>query len=206
MTVSEKTKKKWLGKLNARPCVLTEQDIIYLRSHYRKLEKERDSGAAEFRATFYDTLASTAIKLTKEHSEKGRQYLLDKSLKKNGDRRKNCKLTEKQLNVLRCPDLYHYLVDISDDFSTSGKIPIYRAVAADGSYFDYTGVPYFRLEVLDEFHSITPPKEPKKITHNLKLIHCESEGVRRCRANIKAAKLRDKRQASRRLENNKKII
>lgn len=134
---------KWLNRVNDYKTPWTEQEIIYFRKAIG-LAGIKDSN---LRADLYHSFVDQAgiYNITQEQSEKGRQYLLDKSLKRNGQMRKGSKLTERELAVLRDPTMIHYFVGL---WGIGGHyLPIYRAQTESEAAFEYTGTTYDRMMV-----------------------------------------------------------
>lgn len=86
--------------------------------------------------------------ITKEQSEKGRDYLLNKSLRRDGKQRKGNKLGTREIDILLDKRMIHYFVGVRP--MGGNYVPIYRAVITgkDYRYFEYTGTSYNQLEVI----------------------------------------------------------
>jgi hypothetical protein len=68
------------------------------------------------------------IKLTEEQTEKGREWLIRKNLKNNGQLRKNATLSENEISVLKDTQTAAYLSDFCDfgNRYVTNNVPIYR--------------------------------------------------------------------------------
>ena len=78
------------------------------------------------------------IRLTAEQTEKGREWLIRKNLKHNGQFRKNATLSENDISVLKDAKTEAYLSDFYDlgnGFITN-NVPIYR-YENENDYFEY---------------------------------------------------------------------
>ena len=79
------------------------------------------------------------IRLTEEQSEKGREWLLRKNLKNNGQFRKNATLSENNISVLKDAKTEAYLsefYDLGNGFITNNS-PIYRYKNANDCFEYY---------------------------------------------------------------------
>lgn len=81
------------------------------------------------------------LDLTKEQQRKGIQFLTKTHFRKDGTQRKSSKLTPEQLDVIK--NFSHFLfVGLEHETFANGTginaIPLYRTVAKDGTYFDYS--------------------------------------------------------------------
>ena len=108
----------------------TEKQIQLLKS---RMNKSRENA--------YEINDLTAnimpIKLTAEQTAKGREWLLRKNLKNNGEFRKNATLSEIETSVLKNAK-EAYLSDFYDlgDGIFSNNVPIYR-YENENDYFEY---------------------------------------------------------------------
>lgn len=140
---------KWMARIQDTKTPWTEQEIIYFR---------KAIGLAGIKSEHLRNCLRTAFNsmnpyysITREQSEKGRKYLLDKSLKKNGQKRKGCKLGEWELDILRNPDMVHYFVGLHQpQASLEYYLPVYRAIVTGETcwYFEYIGASYELMEVI----------------------------------------------------------
>jgi hypothetical protein len=98
-------------------------------------------------------LQTGGARITDQHDEKGRSYMLSKSFKKDGSPRKNGVLSEAQGKVLE--NLQHHLL-VDFRYDSIGRVQaVYRAVAKDGTYFDYMGCQY---EYIDYVSGVRSPR------------------------------------------------
>lgn len=97
----------------------TEKQILLLKSRMNR-NKENEQEISDLTADIMP------IKLTEEQAEKGREWLLRKNLKNNGEFRKNATLSDYEISVLKnakgayLSDFYN-LGDI-----IANNVPIYR--------------------------------------------------------------------------------
>ena len=142
---------KWMDKIETVQ-VATEKDVIYLSKAigYYGLTHENERFA--LRCALAKRLDEGGIHLTPEHQRKGTDYLLGKSLRKDGTRRKGCKLGTRELGILLSADVGHKWVSIFPQYNgmgfVMGYLPIYRAYTDDGRSFEYTGTTYDQMEVV----------------------------------------------------------
>ena len=109
---------------------ITEKQIMLLQ---KRLNNSRESANE-----LYMMVANIMpIKLTAEQEAKGREWLLNKNLKKNGEFRKQATLTETETSVLNTSK-DAYLSDFYDlgDGRFVNNVPIYRYANSD-DYFEY---------------------------------------------------------------------
>ena len=110
---------------------VTEKQIMLLKS---RMNKSRES----FEEIMDLSDEIMPIRLTEEQSEKGREWLIRKNLKNNGEFRKNATLSENEINVLKDPQTAAYLDDFYNlgNIYISNHVPIYRYANSD-DYFEY---------------------------------------------------------------------
>ena len=99
----------------------TEKQILLLKSRMNR-NKENASEINELTANIMP------IRLTAEQAEKGREWLLRKNLKNNGEFRKNATLSENEISVLKDTQTAAYLSDFCDfgNRYVTNNVPIYR--------------------------------------------------------------------------------
>ena len=109
----------------------TEKQINLLKNRINKSD-ESASEINDLTANFMP------IKLTDEQTAKGREWLLRKNLKNNGQFRKNATLSENEISVLKDAKTEAYLSDFYDlgDGRFVNNVPIYRYANSD-DYFEY---------------------------------------------------------------------
>ena len=109
----------------------TEKQINLIK---RRINK-RDESASEM----FNSLDSVMpIKLTAEQTAKGREWLLRKNLKNNGQFRKNATLSENNISILKDAKTEAYLsefYDLGNGYITN-NVPIYR-YENENDAFDY---------------------------------------------------------------------
>ena len=99
----------------------TEQQINLI---IRRMNKSRENAHEMF--NLLDSVMP--IRLTEEQTEKGREWLLRKNLKNNGQFRKNATLSENNISVLKDAKTEAYLSDFYDlgNGYITNNVPIYR--------------------------------------------------------------------------------
>ena len=100
---------------------VTEQQINLIK---RRMNKSREN-ASEINDL---TANIMPIKLTEEQTEKGREWMIRKNLKNNGEFRKNATLPEYAISVLKDAKTEAYLsefYDLGNGYITN-NVPIYR--------------------------------------------------------------------------------
>lgn len=134
---------KWLKRIKDVSSPWTENEIIY----FRKAIGPAGIKDAVLRSKLVGEFNRWTVRhITREQSERGRNYLLSKSFKQNGNRRKGCIFGTRELDILN--KLYtHYFVGL---YWTNNRytVPIYRAVDVDGNFFDYTGTYYSNIKIV----------------------------------------------------------
>jgi type I site-specific restriction endonuclease len=109
----------------------TEKQILLLKS---RINKSRENAHEMFK--MLDSVMP--IKLTAEQTAKGREWLLRKNLKNNGQFRKNATLSENEISILKDAKTEAYLsnfYDLGNGFITN-NVPIYR-YENENDAFDY---------------------------------------------------------------------
>ena len=110
----------------------TEKQILLLKS---RMNKSRENAHEMF--NLLDSVLP--IRLTEEQTAKGREWLLRKNLKNNGQFRKNATLSENNISVLKDAKTEAYLSDFYDlgnGFITNNA-PIYRYKNANDCFEYY---------------------------------------------------------------------
>ena len=111
---------------------ITEKQINLIKKRINK----RDESASEM----FNLLDSVMpIKLTAEQTAKGREWLLRKNLKNNGQFRKNATLSENSISVLKDAKTEAYLsefYDLGNGFIIN-NVPIYRYENENDAFYYY---------------------------------------------------------------------
>ena len=109
----------------------TEKQIQLLKSRMNK-SRENASEINDLTANIMP------IKLTAEQTAKGREWLLRKNLKNNGQLRKNATLSDNAISVLKDAKTEAYLSDFYDlgNGYITNNVPIYR-YENENDYFEY---------------------------------------------------------------------
>lgn len=152
-----KSYNKWtnliINKLKWENAPFTESEVIYLRKAIGPSGlKDRDL-AYDLSQHFTDLMPRDGYNITLEHQQKGIDYLRDNTFKKSGKLRKNNIFNEYCINILNNYKEFKF-VGLHEQvnfygYSSGHVLPIYRCIAEDGTYFDYTGTMYSMIEVLD---------------------------------------------------------
>lgn len=137
--MESKAFKKWSARIENGPLTWTEHEIIYLRKAIGYCGLKSNDERQILRYKFQVYCEKNCVVITKVHDRKGQNYMLSKSLKQNGQLRKNNKLSGKQIEIMKALD-FHRIIGL---YNTAGNniLPVYRAVSKVGS-FDYTGATY----------------------------------------------------------------
>ena len=99
----------------------TEKQILLLKS---RINKSRENAHEMFK--MLDSVMP--IRLTEEQTAKGREWLIRKNLKNNGQFRKNATLSENEISILKDAKTEAYLsnfYDLGNGYITN-NVPIYR--------------------------------------------------------------------------------
>ena len=109
----------------------TEKQIQLLKSRMNK-SRENASEINDLTANIMP------IKLTAEQTAKGREWLLRKNLKNNGQLRKNATLSDNAISILKDAKTEAYLSDFYDlgNGYITNNVPIYR-YKNENDAFDY---------------------------------------------------------------------
>jgi type I site-specific restriction endonuclease len=109
----------------------TEKQILLLKS---RINKSRENAHEMFK--MLDSVMP--IKLTAEQTAKGREWLLRKNLKNNGQFRKNATLSENEISILKDAKTEAYLSNFYDLGTryVINNVPIYR-YENENDAFDY---------------------------------------------------------------------
>lgn len=144
-----KTYSKWVARVNDAERPWTESEIIYCRKATGHCGLKSHDERIALTALLRDTLADIGgYKITAEQDAKGCEYLLSQSVRKNGEKRKGCKLAEFDIAVLTRFSHHLFVGMYYPQHGFNHWFPIYRAVAVDGSWFEYVGCTYSQLSVL----------------------------------------------------------
>lgn len=143
-----KTYLKWFALCS--DVVWTESDIIYFRKAIGMSGLKDDRLRSALYRTFIDRMPEGGYRLTREQQSKGTQYLLSKSLKQNGERRKGCILGTHEIGILLDPSVQHTLTHLAPQYNGLDEVLAYMAVyraSARGRWFEYLGTSYEQSEV-----------------------------------------------------------
>lgn len=145
-----KTFNKWKDlidtKLKYSNAPWGEKEVVYFRRALGLAGmKDRDK-ALELRFYFDEVMPFDGYNITVEHQQKGINYLRDNTFKKNGQLRKNNIFGQSEIDIINNYKEFKFvgLIDVRGYY-----LPIYRCIAENGDYFDYTGTMYSMIEILD---------------------------------------------------------
>lgn len=138
--------KKWLARIEDKKTAWTEQEIIFFRRAIGQCGLKDPAERALLRSLFADAVENEGYKITREQDMKGLRYLLDKSLKKNGEHRKGSKFGTFELAVL-LHFSHHTLSGLYRDTYCEHYLPIYRAYDTEGNWFEYVGTTYEQIQI-----------------------------------------------------------
>lgn len=140
--MKEKTFKKWKQVLENRDFI-TERDLISIRNVINRAFATGNDEAVQYANKLLLIFEIKTFRLEQEHSEKGTNYILSKSLKKNGEYRKNNKITSAHEYILHGDGIKHVLIGLYNigEGRATHFVPLYRVIS-DNGYFKYTGVAY----------------------------------------------------------------
>jgi hypothetical protein len=157
---TSKAFKRWKARIEDTKTPWTEKEIVYFRAAIGKSGLARDEERHTLKDLFKEMIDNTGgVRITQVQDIKGQQYLLNNSLKLNGEPRKNNILGSMELNILKTLD-YHLFVGVYNPVGFQGfdsYLPIYRAISTSGAFFEYTGTVYDQITII-------------KTTPNLKLV------------------------------------
>jgi hypothetical protein len=146
--MTNQTKKRYENILD-KP-MLSENDIVAFKA---QLNKHRYSEGSNINDIIY-LFAQNRVKydgydLTPEHTEKGINYLISKTYTLNGKLRKNNKFSGDELVILANFDKFKLIGFFCEPEFNNTYVPVYRVFDKNGKYFDYTGVRYDFIRVLE---------------------------------------------------------
>lgn len=134
----------------------TESEIIYFRKYINTRNLDSD-----LIPKFYRCMPENGYQLTAAQDQKGTNYLLNNSIKKNGQLRKGSKLDSHEINILlNSPtNTFIGLQDLNTmKYGFTQYVAVYRMTDKDGRWFEYTGVTYSMLEVISYGKNNDRPK------------------------------------------------
>jgi hypothetical protein len=154
MNKLSKTYKKWQNIIDDKQkwsnAPFSEHEVIYLRKAIGSSGLKCIDERYTLLSHFQDTMPETGFNITVDHQQKGIDYLRNNTYKKNGTLRKNNILGSFERGVIDNFKEFK-LVDLrnASENSYDFYLPIYRCIAKDGSYFDYTGTVYSMIKITD---------------------------------------------------------
>ena len=132
--MENKTFQKYL-QLTKKGHVWTESEIIYFRK-YINGSSPLDADSIE---QLINSIEGKTYRITDAQTVKGITWLKNHCFRLDGKVRKGCKLMPFELSVIKNFKEFRFvgLWNASDN-AYRNYLPIYRTIAKDGSYFDYT--------------------------------------------------------------------
>lgn len=148
--------KKWMERIQDTERPWTESEIIYFRKAIGAAGIKDAEVRKELHNLFWDTLHGndySIYRITDEHSTKGQRYLLERSLRRDGGYRKNSKLGYREIGILRALSHHLFVGLYRPQGGLDYYLPVYRAVALDGQWFEYVGATYEQVIILSGSYS-----------------------------------------------------
>ena len=154
---NNKTLNKWMNlvddKIKWANAPFSEHEIVYFRKAIGSCGLKDSDHRVRLLDHFENLMPVDGYNITEEQKTKGINYLRENTYKKNGQLRKN--------NIFG--DFERHVIENYVDFKFIGVYPatnglglnsgyyspIYRCIASDGTYFDYIGVAYSMIRVLN---------------------------------------------------------
>lgn len=138
---------KWMRRVLDIETPWTEHEIIYFRRAVGVSGIRDEDAKAVLRSMFTETATAGRYRITTSQDEKGRAYLLSKSLLRNGTPRKGCRLGARELDILSNFS-HHTLIGLyRPQAGYEHFLPIYKMHSLDGRSFEYVGTVYEQLLV-----------------------------------------------------------
>ena len=145
---SSKAFKKWVARIDSLNNTWTQSELIYLRKAIGHCGLNDPAERALLFSLFNRKCAEATLRILPEHDLLGQNYLLSKSLMKNGKPRKRNILSEEQLNVMKVLD--HHTIDGLKRCAGNNIFPVYTAYGKNGNWFSYTGCMYEHMEIVGD--------------------------------------------------------
>lgn len=142
---------KWLARVKDTKTAWTESEVIYFRKAIGICGLKDQEERLILKMEFEERASNKGYSILPEHNEKGRNYLLSKSLKKNGQVRKGSKLGARELDIML--NLKHHkltaLYPQCNGFGQAlGYLPVYTAYDRKGNHFQYIGATYEMMQIV----------------------------------------------------------
>lgn len=145
---SSKSFKKWADRIAKGSHTWLQSELIYLRKAVGHCGLNDPAERALLFSLFNCKCQENILRILPEHDALGQNYLLSRSLMKNGKPRKRNKLDPDQIRIMQCLD-YH-TIDGLKRCDGNQILPVYVAHDKMGNWFSYTGTMYEMMEIVDD--------------------------------------------------------
>lgn len=144
--------KKWYKlietKLKYANAPFSEHEVIYFRKSVGASGIKDQGLRADLKRHFYASMPEDGYNITLEHQQKGIDYLMANTFKKNGTLRKNNMFGSFELEVLKNYSHFKF-VGLHRAGMSDYVLPLYECIAHNGDSFTYIGTVYSCIEVTD---------------------------------------------------------
>jgi hypothetical protein len=150
-----KSYKKWKDLINSKMrcynAPWTESEIVFFRKAIGYCGLKDVELRSKLHDHFHDHMPKEGYNISMDQAQKGINYLRSKTYKLNGDLRKGNIFGEFERSVIN--NFRHFKFvglypQTNGTGETLGYLPVYRCIAENGCYFDYTGTAYQAIEIL----------------------------------------------------------
>ena len=154
MKKENKTLTKWKNIIDQKEkycnAPFTQHEIIYIRKAINNCGLKNSDDREALMNHWMRKMPSEGYNITVDHQQKGINYLINNTFKKNGTLRKNNILGEFEQKVISDFKEFRF-VGLFDGGNVHNRfyLPVYRCISNDGSYFDYVGTVYNMIRVLN---------------------------------------------------------
>lgn len=139
---------RWALRVDTTDTPWLEAEIIYFRKAIGSAGLKDATTRRRLAREFIYNAMRLKYRITEEHSVKGQQYLLSKSLRQDGTERSGNRLGSFEIGVLKDLDR-HMLVNLyRPQEAFESYLPVYRAIDSKGAWFEYVGATYEQVRVL----------------------------------------------------------
>jgi hypothetical protein len=131
MTKPNKTFNKWFKRVQDNQTPWTENEIIYFRKYLRSNPDKYSILMDSFKSEY---------SITSEQTKKGYDYIYNTCFKKNGELRetRDMPFGNREAEIIKNFKEFRF-VGLNDiGFQHQFYLPVYKVIAKDGTYFEYT--------------------------------------------------------------------
>ena len=143
---------KWLNLIDSKRenfnAPWSESEIIYFRKAIGLAGINDVKLRSNLLDYFNSSMPDEGFNITLDQKEKGINYLLSNTYKKNGTLRKNNIFGTFELNVLKQYEDFK-LISLYEYGNGGYYLPVYRCISKNGSYFDYLGTVYSQIKIFN---------------------------------------------------------